>query len=112
MSVFTTLIYGDDSNKPIANFTTTSLKDAASLVNAYLGTLTNVDVSKDYVVKQYASPMTISNQQPPRVDGRDSVPIVTFTYNNEGPPSMKYLVSTTIHGTGCSCPVHKHQISA
>ena len=109
MSVFTTLIYGDDSNMPIANFTTTSLKDTGYVVNAYLNTLENVEVTKEFVTKQYDSPFYFTNQYPPRADGRYSVPDVGFTYKNEKEITMGYRVHTTIHDHTCECPIHRNR---
>lgn len=109
MSVFTTLVYGDDSSKPIANFTTTSLKDTAYVVNAYLNTLENVDVTKEFVKRQFDTPYYISDQHPPRADGRHSVPDVSFTYKHEDEITMGYRVHTTIHDHICECPIHKNR---
>jgi hypothetical protein len=109
MSVFTTLVYGDNSNKPIANFTSTSLKDAAYVVNAYLNTLENVDVTKEFVTKKYDSPCYFTNQYPPRADGRHSVPDVSFTYKQEDELTMEYRVHTTIHDHTCECSIHTNR---
>lgn len=109
MSVFTTLVYGYDSNMPIANFTTTSLKDAAYVVNSYLNTLENVDVTKEFVTKQYDSPYYFTDQYPPRDDGRHSVPEVSFTYKHEEEITIGYRVHTTIHDHTCICPSHKNR---
>lgn len=109
MSLFTTLVYGDDSNKPIANFTTTSLKDAAYLVNAYLNTLENVDVTKEFVNRQYDLPYYFTDQSPPRADGRHSVPEVSFAYKQDDEITMEYRVHTTIHDYTCVCPIHKNR---
>ena len=108
MSVFTTLIYGDDSNKPIANFTTTSLKDASYVVNAYLNTLENVDVTKEFVKRQFDAPYYLSDQHPPRADGRHSVPDVSFAYKHDDEITTEYRVHTTIHDHTCGCPIHKN----
>lgn len=106
-SVFTTLITGDDSDKPIAFFTTKTLVEAANVVNAYLPTLCDVDVTDTFVLRQFASPYFITKQEPPREDGLMSVPTVGFTYNADAEGvTLAYRVHTTIHDRTCRCPIH------
>jgi len=107
MSVFTTLIYGEDEGHPIASFTNATLSDAAIITIAYLHTLGNVDVTDEFIAEQFTNPYTVSNQDPPRADGLASVPDVLFTYKNDVEISMMYKVHTTIHDRTCRCPIHR-----
>jgi hypothetical protein len=78
-------------------------------VNAYLNTLENVDVTKEFVKRQYDSPYYFTDQSPPRADGRHSVPEVSFAYKQEEELAMEYRVHTTIHDNICECPIHKNR---
>jgi hypothetical protein len=109
MSEFTTLVYGDNSRKHIANFTTTSLEEAADTVNTYLKTLEHVDVSEGFVKRKFNTPTFMSDQHPPRADGQHSVPIVAFRYRQDGRPTS-YYIDTTIHDKGCERPIHKDKV--
>jgi len=107
MSVFTTLIYGDDADMPIATFTNATLSDAAIITISYLHTLGNIDVTDNYIAEQFTNPYTVSNQDPSREDGLVSVQNVGFNYKNDVEISMMYKVHTTIHDRTCRCPIHR-----
>lgn len=107
MSVFTTLIYGDDDEMPIATFTNATLSDAAIVTIAYLHTIGSLNVTDDYIAEQFTNPYTVSNQTPPRADGLVSVHNVGFTYKGNEEISMMYRVHTTIHDRTCRCPIHR-----
>jgi len=106
-SVFTTLIYGDDADMPIATFTNATLSDAAIITIAYLHTLGNIDVTNEFIAQQFANPYTVSNQDPSRADGLVSVHNVGFTYKTQEEPTMTPRVHTTIHDRRCRCPIHR-----
>jgi hypothetical protein len=107
MSVFTTLIYGEDEGHPIASFTNATLSDAAIITIAYLHTLGSLNVTDDYIAEHFTNPYTVSNQEPPRADGLVSVHNVRFTYKGDEEISMMYSVHTTIHDRTCRCPIHR-----
>lgn len=108
MSVFTTLIYGDDSETPIASFTNDTLSNAAIVTITYLHTLGGLNVTDDFIAEHFTNPYFLSNQEPPRADGLASVPSVSFTYKNDVEIALMYSVHTTIHDCTFRCPIHRH----
>ena len=107
MSVFTTLVYGDDSETPIASFTNDTLSNAAIITINYLHTLGSLNVTDDFIAEHFTNPYFLSNQTPTRADGLASVPNVGFTYKGNVEISMMYSVHTTIHDRTCRCPIHR-----
>jgi len=107
MSVFTTLIYGDDDEMPIASFTNDTLSNAAIITIAYLHTLGSLNVTDEFIAEQFMNPYTLSNQQPPRADGLTSIPTISLTYKTQEELTLTHRVHTTIHDHTCRCPIHR-----
>ena len=107
MSVFTTLIYGDDADMPIATFTNDTLSNAAIVTIAYLHTLGNIDITDEFIAEQFMNPYTLANQEPPRADGLASIPTVSLTYKTQEELTLTHRVHTTIHDRTCRCAIHR-----